>query len=110
MEIYEQHYGIFDHIADSRKPKDQQRPLALIAQHHKEDWSGYSKLRTILYRYMSHGIYEKTGLNWLEFLSLPHEHVEAIFRASTAHTRRTLPALNNVEKMLNQAAKEDARK
>lgn len=76
-ETYETMYRIFDHD-NPRLTKH--RPFGIVAQHPKEDVTNYSLLYRTIYRYSQYDIYQQFGLNVDEFLELPHELTELLFK------------------------------
>jgi hypothetical protein len=103
-EAYEQHYGLFDH-----EHLSEMRPLSLVAMHPKENTSAYSALYRMAYKYQQYDILKKWGLNYQEFLSLPREQVELIFKISGEQLSIEKPiieaAANEMKKLQQQATK-----
>lgn len=87
-EAYETAYGITNH-----DDPGQQRPLGLVAATEKETYSKNSGLYQRMERYRFHDIYSKFGLSIDQFLDLPREHVEMLFKISTEHEERLAPEL-----------------
>lgn len=81
---YETMYEIFNHDG----PQAAARPLALVAMHPKENYSEYSKLYRTIWRFQHHNVKEMFGLNLVEFLNLPHELVELLFKISFEQVRK----------------------
>jgi len=75
---YETMYGIYDHDNDPDK-----NPLALVTLHPKEDVSEYSELYRTINRFAIHKIHEQFGVSLVEFLNLPRDYVQLLFRIST---------------------------
>lgn len=63
------------------------RPLALVAMQPKENVADYSKLYRTVVRYKDHDILKVFGLNLSEFLDMPHEMVELMFKLSLQHAK-----------------------
>ncbi len=100
MDRYESMFGIFDHERLGRS-----KPLSVVAMHPKEDATSYSKLYRTFFRYRQHRINEKFGLDIHEFLSLPHEFVELMFKVSTEETKAQDPQLDQLKKDLDKMGK-----
>lgn len=97
MDHYEQTYGIFDH-----ERFGEARPLSVVAMHPKEDATSYSKLYRTIWRFAQHRIYERTGLNLNEFLELPHDIVELLFKISTETSKQQDAPLEQIMKDLKK--------
>lgn len=75
-ESYEQSYGIFNH--DSA----QANPLSIVSVHPSERYTEGSGLYNLIARYLKHPIKECFGLNLIDFINLPREYTEELFRLS----------------------------
>lgn len=76
-ESYETHYGLFDH---DNPVALKQHPLALVALHPKEDVFSYSLLHRYMWKFRQYEIQKYWGYNLSEFLELPWDTTQAIFR------------------------------
>lgn len=97
-ESYEDMYGIFDHTRFSKH-----RPLALVAMHPKENPTSHSRLYNTIQRFCNSDINATTGLSLKEFLDLPREYVDLLFRVSTARAQTQTPgvsqAIRDIQKL-----------
>lgn len=100
MDRYETMYNIFDH-----KRYGHTRPLGVVAMHAKEDASSYSKLYRTIWRYSQHRIHEQFGLSLGDFLDLPHDIVELLFKISTETSRKKDPELDNLKRDIEKMQK-----
>lgn len=75
-EVYETHYGIFDHDAPGL---NRSRPLALAAMHPKEDTFTYSLEHRFMWRFRQYEICKNWGYDLTQFLNLPWYMTMAIF-------------------------------
>lgn len=91
-------YAIFDHERFSKH-----RPLALVAMHEKENASSHSRLYNTIQRFCNSDIHSTTGLSLTEFLALPREYVELLFKVATARAQTRTPgvdqAIRDIEKL-----------
>lgn len=79
LDIYETVFGIYDHLTDSYARK--KRPLASVALHESESICEGSELYAFIDRYIKDDIYKSTGLNLTDFMKLPREIVQKIFKS-----------------------------
>lgn len=100
-EEYEQDYHIFDHQAYG-----EQRPLSLVAHNSKEDVGELSGLYRVMWRYTRHGIYSKFGLNLEQFLDLPRDICEMLFKIATDETIRKGSQIDETMAGLQEQLKE----
>lgn len=100
-ESYETIYGIFDHERFS-----DQRPLALVAMHPKENASSHSRLYNTVQRFYNSDIYSATGLSLTDFLNLPREYVELLF---AMHTKRALSRTPSINQTIRDIEKLEGR-
>ena len=75
-EAYEISYEINDH------DRPDAHPWSLVEQTQKEDYSSYSPLYHLFYRYRIRDIQKRWGLSITELLELPREFVDLIFEIS----------------------------
>lgn len=85
QESYETLYQICNHDSEV---VTKMRPLALVAMQPKENVADYSKLYRTVVRYKDHNILGTFGLNLKEFLDMPHEMVELMFKLSLIHAQK----------------------
>lgn len=76
QEAYEQSYGIYNHDAADA------HPWALALNSDKEDYTPFSPLYNLFYRYRVRDIYKRWGLSITELLEMPREFVELVFDIS----------------------------
>lgn len=88
-EVYETHFGIFNHD-DPKLQKE--HPLALVELHPKEDTFSYSLAHRLMWKFRQYKIKEQWGYNYTQFLELPWYYVQQIFqieqRIATEQMRR----------------------
>lgn len=101
-EAYETHYGIYNHLAEAI---DVTRPLGSVALHETEENSTSSRLYELISLYMEKNLKNTTGLNLMEFLSLPREYVELLLKLSVKEAKKNLSTLNEIENSINTAKK-----
>lgn len=102
-ETYETMYKIFDHDND-RLTK--YRPLGIVAQHPKEDAINYSLMYRTIYRYTQYDIMGLVGLNLDQFLEMPHEYVELIFKIAMDKAAKSTTAVNSEIHKLEQQVRQ----
>lgn len=84
LEAYETMYRIYNHEnAPLNERGDPIRPLALVAMHPQENDTNYSSLHRLIARYALHDIGDKFKISITEFLRLPHEITDLLFRISS---------------------------
>lgn len=84
LEAYETMYQIYNHEAEQLNERgDPIRPLALVAMHSKENDTNYSSMHRLIARYALHDIGDKFKLSLTEFLDLPHEITDLLFRIAS---------------------------
>ena len=97
-DLYETHYGIYDHISSNR-------PLGSVAIHPNEDNGEGSLLYESIENFSNTRIYEKFGLNLLEFLSLPNDICLKILKVSSSSVNSESNELNQIAKDLKKLEK-----
>lgn len=100
-ESYEMMYRIFNH--DGLEAKG--RPLALVAMHPKEDATTFSRLHRTIQRYEKQGIKDMFGLSLTDFLNLPRDYVELLFRLAVEKMQAENPKIEQVARQLNESSK-----
>jgi hypothetical protein len=78
LDIYESRSGIWDHLTDTHKKRN--RPLASVALHDCESITDGSDLYNVISRYVRNEIYKEIGLNLVDFLNLPSDVVQYLFK------------------------------
>lgn len=94
-------YRIFDHESVTARG----RPLAVVAMHPKEDASTFSRLHRTIQRYDKQGIKDQFGLNLREFLELPRDYVELLFRLAVEKMQTENPKIEQVARQLDESRK-----
>lgn len=104
MEAYETLYGICNHdqIPLDSLSKKSTRPLALVALHKKENISEYSKLYRTIQRYTNQRIFELFHISLIEFLNLPREITQLLFKISYDDAVKEAPKINKALNELNK--------
>lgn len=100
-ESYETMYRIFNHDGVEAKA----RPLALVAMHPKEDSTSFSRLHRTIQRYDKQGIKDMFGLSLTEFLNLPRDYVELLFRLAVEKMQSENPAIDKMARQLAESSK-----
>lgn len=85
-QAYETAAGVFNHLLhgvtdDAQLDPDLKRPLSSVAMHFAEDTTGTSILNYRWNMYKDKKVFSISGLNWLDFLSLPRDQVEMILES-----------------------------
>ena len=93
QDVYETHYGIYNHLQQS----SQRRPLASVAMHTCEDVNTNSQLETVLRSYHTRGVKDLFGLSIIEFLELPMDVVDMLFTICSEIQASKSSTLNQVE-------------
>ena len=104
-QFYETKFGIFDHILNGDR-----RPMSSVALYDAEENGANSLLYSRIESYMRSGVYKYTGLNLVEFLNLPREIVQLIFKLTENQSHTEGQALNEVQQHLKSMASEDKKK
>lgn len=102
LDIYETTTGVWDHLTDSYKKK--QRPLASVALHDSESVTEGTELYSVLSRYIKDEIYKEVGLNLTDFLNLPTDIVQYLFK--TIEESRAKKEIENTNLLTNIIKKE----
>lgn len=93
-QIYQQSYGIFDHLGQEKKDEslatepDQKRPLASIAKHPAESVSVASIYHERYTEYRLSNVLKYTGVTWSDFLNYPHDHCDFLIEYSLRESKR----------------------
>lgn len=78
IDIYETTSGVWDHLSDSHKKKN--RPMASVALHDVENMADGFHIHTVIRDFLKNEIYKETGLNLNDFLALPRDIVQFLFK------------------------------
>jgi hypothetical protein len=89
-EAYDQSYGIFDytrqaHIERSTSNKSLYRPLSSVAIHYAEDVVGTDEMASVIEQFGRLRIYERFGLDLIQYLSLPREMFRVVRKQAEEH-------------------------
>lgn len=103
-QFYETRFDVFDHFNDGDK-----RPLSTVALYDAEENSTYSSLYARIGQFARSRIKEQFGLNFIEFMSLPKEYIQEMFRVSENITSKESAFTNNLQKQLDDIKKMDKR-
>lgn len=93
-DIYETSTGVWDHLSNTHKKKN--RPLASVALHESESVTEGSELYTVMERYIKNEVYKEIGLSLTEFLNLPLEFVEFLFKTIEISRAKKETENNNI--------------
>lgn len=96
-DLYEQHYGIFDHLKLGKS-----RPLASVALHPAEEFSANSALHESALLFARKKMYELFGMSHLELLKLPREIVGIYFSVADKEMSSRTEIADNVETSLKR--------
>lgn len=95
--FYKQTFGLIDPTSANYSP------LEIALMHPKENITEYSALYNRIERFILLKIYDSTGLSLSDFLSLPREYVELIFRITAHKARNDYNTQESVAKDLKQS-------
>lgn len=71
LDAYEVTYGIYNHAVSE---PGNERPLALVAMHDKENVTIHSELYNTIRRFRRYKVYQNFGIGFDTFMSLPTEY------------------------------------
>jgi hypothetical protein len=85
QEAYDQAFGIFDYVKQYHSELNSvkaglKRPLASVALHEPEESSRTSSLFAVMRRYADLKVGERYKLSLTDFLEMPREYVDFIFK------------------------------
>lgn len=103
-DAYETSYTIYNHDSEDA------HPLALVSMHPKENATEYGPLYRTVYHYRLKDVNKYFGLNLHEFLSLPREYTELIFRIIDEEAARDAQNLANAEEGIKAAESQGRRR
>lgn len=103
IDIYESYFGIYNHL-DSSRTGDKTRPMASVALHECEDISSSSDLYKVIDNYFEKEVLKHTGYKLDEFLNLPREYTEIIFKKISEIQLKETKKANEVNNMLSATA------
>lgn len=95
-QFYETRFGLFDHIREADA-----RPLSTVALYDAEENGPTSLLYARINQYIKSDIYKYTGLNLNEFLSLPREIIQLLFKAAEGKARAEGQTLDGIQSQLD---------
>ena len=80
IEEYDQQYGIYDHNREDR-------PLALMAMHPKEQYTYFGPRAQKMARFMFYNLTERFGLSWAEFIQQTRADCELQLALAAEYTK-----------------------
>lgn len=99
-ESYEIAYQIFNH-----NDEHLQNPLSIVAMQDCERYTEGTGLYNLIARFGKHGVYNKFGIDLVEFLKLPREFTELILKlctdGTTTPSSSDLKVLKDLDKQFN---------
>ena len=108
-EAYETSFGIYDYLEQAslesvESQPDKKRPLSSVALHFAEDVSCTSKLYEMLDLFIDRNVLATTGMNWQQFLDLPHDLCERILIKCGKKQQHDSAIQQHAINSMNQAA------
>jgi hypothetical protein len=97
QDMYETFYGIYNHLDRNNK-----NPLATVMLHPSEDISAGSYLEDSIRLYISRGIKDLYGLNFIEFLNLPRDIIRLLLDISSEEASRKSAAISQIESQMGK--------
>ena len=97
MEEYDQHHGIFDHNREDR-------PMALMAMHPKEQYTYFGPRAQKMARFMFYNLTERFGLSWTEFIQQTRSDCEIQLALAAEYTKHLNRAADAAEAEVGRAA------
>jgi CRISPR/Cas system-associated endonuclease/helicase Cas3 len=98
QDLYETEYEIFNHLDHTIH-----RPLASVALHPAEEINDDSMLEEIIRQYIKRDILKIYGLNLIDFLELPHDIVNMLFKLANVENTRNDAMISDIQKNLGQS-------
>ena len=95
--MYETFYGIYNHLDQNNK-----NPLASVMLHSSEDISAGSYLEDSIRLYISRGIKDLYGLNFVEFMNLPRDIIRLLLDISSEEASRKSVAISQIESQMGK--------
>lgn len=99
--LYETHFGIFNHMEEEAK-ETITRPMASVALYDMEENGQGSPLYRRISQYIRNGIEKHTGLNLIEFLSLPREMIQFIYAECEKQSKTEVQGMEALQRDLNR--------
>lgn len=101
-DLYDETYGIFNHGLVGAT-----RPLSSVAFHEAENVILNSPLEEALQQYVTNRIYDRFHITVLEFLDLPSDYIELMFKIAQQDTKQHSAIIDDLEQQLkvNKAKK-----
>lgn len=97
QDMYETFYGIYNHLDQNNK-----NPLASVMLHPSEDISAGSYLEDSIRLYISRGIKDLYGLNFVEFMNLPRDIIRLLLDISSEEASRKSAAISQIESQMGR--------
>ena len=97
QDMYETFYGIYNHLDQNNK-----NPLASVMLHSSEDISAGSYLEDSIRLYISRGIKDLYGLNFVEFMNLPRDIIRLLLDISSEEASRKSVAISQIESQMGK--------
>ena len=76
------------------------RPLAMVAMHPKEDPASYSQLYRSIWRYHITKMYEFTHMHVMDFLKMPREYVNLMYKIAETLAEQSGAEIDEVTRKL----------
>lgn len=96
QDMYETFYGICNHLDPNKNA------LASVMLHPAEDINAGSFLEDSMRLYISRGIKDIYGLNFIEFMELPRDIIRMMLDISSEENSRKAAAISQIEANLNK--------
>lgn len=103
--VYESTYGIFNHVKNDGLKGKLRRPLAEVAFHKGEDFTGGSALEDTMRVFRDLPIGEIYRISYLEFMSLPVHITDMMMRVAKEKRDKESVIANKATAELNNATK-----
>lgn len=96
QDMYETFYGVCNHL-DPHK-----NPLASVMLHPAEDINTGSYLEDSMRLYISRGIKDTYGLNFIEFMSLPRDIIRMMMEIASEENSRKATVISQIEQEIDK--------
>jgi hypothetical protein len=97
LELYETHYGIYDHLANSAY-----RPMSSVAMHASEDYSADSLLEECIRTYRAKSVQQYFGLSLVEFMELPVDIVAMLLSEATDLQSKDSAQVDDIDRLMKK--------
>lgn len=94
QEAYDITYQIFDHNLG-------EHPFDLVLKRSKENVFEYGQTQRVIRRYVDRDVYKQFGLNLVEFLNLPREYTNLIFKVCSEKLEAEKKIIDKVDSTLD---------